>query len=91
MDHEVEDNFDDDTTSTTHVRISWFCSNTDDNCLTEISAQQPEEGSSDDLELKREIVIAICRAVMIVNQMQGSINDIEDVLSFAKDRYKEEN
>ena len=89
MDHETEDNFDDYTTctTTTHATSSLFGSNTDENCLTEPSAQQPEEESSDDLELKKEIVIAICRALMIVNQMQGSINDIEDVLIFAKDMF----
>ena len=83
MDHGAEDNFD-NTTTTTHVRSSSFGSNTDENCLTAISAQQQEEESSDDLELKKEIVIAICRALMVVNEMQGSINDIEDVLTFPK-------
>ena len=86
MDHNAEDNFD-DTSTTTHVRSSLFGSNTDENCLTETSAQQPEEKSSDDLEFKKEVVIAICRALMIANQMQGSINDIEDVLPFAKDMF----
>ena len=83
MDHGAEDNFD-NTTTTTDVRSSLFGSNTDENCLTAISAQQQEEESSDDLELKKEIVIAICRALMVVNEMQGSIKDIEDVLTFPK-------
>ena len=86
MDHETEDNFDDDPATTTHSSSSLFGSNTDENCLT-AAAQQPEEESSDDFELKKEIVIAICRALMIVNQMQGSINDIEDVLRFSKDMF----
>ncbi|KAJ7391176.1 hypothetical protein OS493_019307 [Desmophyllum pertusum] len=45
---------------------------------------EPEENSG---ELKKEIVLAICRALMLVNQMQGSLNDFEEVLIFAKDLF----
>ena len=48
--------------------------------------QQPElEENSGELRLKKEIVCAICRALMLVNQMQGTLNDFEEVLVFAKD------
>ncbi|KAJ7318894.1 hypothetical protein OS493_037121 [Desmophyllum pertusum] len=43
--------------------------------------QEPEENSG---ELKKEIVLAICRALMLVNQMQGSLNDFEEVLILLK-------
>ena len=36
-------------------------------------------------QLKREIGRVICKALMLVNQMHGSFNDFEDVLTFAKD------
>ena len=51
--------------------------------------QQHEEQSSEEAELKikREIVTVICKAMMLVNQMHGSFNDIEDVLTFAKDLF----
>lgn len=64
-----------------------FGTSSDENGSSEVPVQHPEEESSENLELKKEIVIAICRALMIVNQMQGSLNDIEDVLSFAKDMF----
>lgn len=50
--------------------------------------QQPElEENSGELRLKKEIVCAICRALMLVNQMQGTLNDFEEVLVFAKDLF----
>lgn len=47
---------------------------------------QPESDENSG-ELRKEIVCAICRALMLVNQMQGSLNDFEEVLSFAKDLF----
>ena len=38
-------------------------------------------------QLKREIGCVICKALMLVNQMHGSFNDFEDVLTFAKDLF----
>ena len=38
-------------------------------------------------EVKKEIVSVICKALMLVNQMQGSLHDFEDVLTFAKDLF----
>ena len=50
--------------------------------------QEQEERQSSEatvLEIKKEIVCVICKALMLVNQMQGSLHDFEDVLTFAKD------
>ena len=49
--------------------------------------EQKEQQSSEAtvLEIKKEIVCVICKALMLVNQMQGSLHDFEDVLTFAKD------
>lgn len=41
---------------------------------------ESDENSGD---LRKEIVCAICRKLMLVNQMQGSLNDFEEVLIFA--------
>ena len=49
--------------------------------------QQQEEESSEETEFKREIGRVICKALMLVNQMHGSFNDFEDVLTFAKDLF----
>ena len=38
-------------------------------------------------QLKREIGCVICKALMLVNQMHGSFNDFDDVLTFAKDLF----
>ena len=46
-----------------------------------------QEGNSPELDLKNEIVCNICRALMLVNQMQGSLNYFEDVLTYAKDLF----
>lgn len=45
---------------------------------------QEESSASAEVQLKHEIVSAICEALILVDQMQGSLNDFEDVLEFAK-------
>ena len=45
--------------------------------------QEQEERQSSEatvLEIKKEIVCVICKALMLVNQMQGSLHDFEDLL-----------
>lgn len=66
-----------------------FLESSNGNGVPECSSpdQQQEEQSSDETELKEEIVCVICKALMLVNQMHGSCNDFEDVLTFAKDLF----
>jgi len=47
---------------------------------------QNNEGDSDS-NARREILCAILRALMLVDQMSGSQNDISDALELAKDLY----
>ena len=47
-------------------------------------AQLAGQEESEERHLKHEILAAICEALMLVDQMQGSLNDIEDVLEYAK-------
>lgn len=66
-----------------------FLESSNGNGVPECSSpdQQQEEQSSDETELKEEIVCVICKALMLVNQMHGSCNDFEEVLTFAKDLF----
>lgn len=52
-----------------------------------IDTQPQLEENSGELQLKKDIVCAICRALMLVNQMHGSLNDFEEILVFAKDMF----
>ena len=45
---------------------------------------QQEDSASAEAQLKHEIVCAICEELILVDQMQGSLNDFEDVLQYAK-------
>ena len=48
------------------------------------------ENTSDDLKIDPDdiqITIAILKALNLVDQMNGSISDFEDVLQFAKELY----
>lgn len=46
-------------------------------------AQHAGQEESQETYLKHEILVAICEALIIVYQMQESLNDIEDVLEYA--------
>ena len=72
----------------TVIRTSWNFST--GNGLTEGLSpdQQQQEHSSDETELKEEIEDVICEALMLVNQTHGSYNDFEDVLTFAKEFFR---
>lgn len=54
-----------------------------DNSSTD-AQQEVQEERSTETQLKHEIVCAICEALMLVDQMEGSLNDFEDVLEYAK-------
>lgn len=56
--------------------------NADNNSLSDAKLAGQEE--SQETRLKHEIMAAICEALMLADQMQGSLNDIEDVLQYAK-------
>ena len=64
--------------------------NTEDNSSDEACnnsstvMEEVQEDNSAEAQLKHEIVTAICEALMLVDQMQGSLNDFEDVLDYAK-------
>lgn len=54
-----------------------------DNSSTD-AQQEVQEESSAEVQLKHETVCAIGKALMPVDQMEGSLNDFEDVLEYAK-------
>ena len=54
-----------------------------DNSSTD-AQQEVQEESSAEVQLKHETVCAIGKALMLVDQMEGSFNDFEDVLEYAK-------
>ena len=56
--------------------------------LAEMTESTTPENTSDDLEIDPDdiqITIAILKALNLVDQMNGSISDFEDVLQFAKE------
>lgn len=59
-------------------------SNDADGVSEGLSPEQQQEESSDKEELKEEIVCVICKALMLINQVQGSYKDFEEILTFAK-------
>ena len=72
-----------DNGNSTGVHQDRLCDSSDGDCESLPRDQQPElEESSGELQLKKEIVCAICRALMLVNQMHASLNDFEEALSF---------
>ena len=60
-----------------------FSKDQPDNSSTD-AQQEVQEERSTETQLKHDIVCAICEAVMLVDQMEGSLNDFEDVLEYAK-------
>lgn len=85
----AEADFDnEDNGNSTSVHQDWLRDSSGGDCESLSPDQQPElEENSGELRLKKEIVCAICRALMLVNQMQGTLNDFEEVLVFVKDLF----
>ena len=71
--------------------IDFICSSSDEDnlhvCEAAADFDGADNGNSTELQLKKEIVCAICRALMLVNQMRGSLNDFEEIFVFAKDMF----
>ena len=60
-----------------------FSKDQPDNSSTD-AQQEVQEERSTETQLQHDIVCAICEALMLVDQMEGSLNDFEDVLEYAK-------
>ena len=79
-DFDNEDNGD-----STSVHQDWLRDSSGGDCESLSPDQQPElEENSGELRRKKEIVCAICRALMLVNQMQGTLNDFEELFILLK-------